>query len=181
MPAYRSFGRWLVACDNTRACVARGFDEVIRAQLDLTSPAGTADPTFNISAADAFDRASLQLDGKPLSLAGPAWSGDGTGVGTSDPAAVTAFITTVRDGRAITLSPPDPDGSARTVPLDGFLAALRYVDAVQGRPGTPTALVAGKGSRCICTEVSCSNVPHHLANRFGILSSVTAQHVSTAV
>lgn len=146
VPAYRSFGRWFVACDNTRACVARGFDESTQAQLDLTSPAGPAAPTFSLSAADAFDRAGLQLDGKPLPLPSPAWSGDQTGVGTSDPAAVTAFIATVRDGRAITLSAPDPDGSARTVPLEGFVAALRFVDAVQGRPGTPTALVADKGS-----------------------------------
>ena len=31
VPIYREFGRWLVACDNTRACIARGFDETTRA------------------------------------------------------------------------------------------------------------------------------------------------------
>ena len=35
------------------------------------------------------------------------------------------------------------------MPLDGLATALRRMDVVQGREGTPTALVAAKGSRPI--------------------------------
>ena len=146
VPIYRQFGRWLVACDNTRACVARGFDEVTRAQLDLVRPAGEARPTLVLSAADAFDVAALRLDGKPLPLPDPAWSKSTDNVSTDDPAAIAAFVTIARDAHAITLDQaPSGDDAARTIPLDGFTAALLLMDAVQGRVGTATALVAARG------------------------------------
>lgn len=72
VPLYRQFGRWLVACDNTRACVARGFDEATQAQLDLIRAAGATRPKLILSAADPFDSAALGLDGKPLPLPEPA-------------------------------------------------------------------------------------------------------------
>ena len=147
VPAYRQFGRWLVACDNTRNCVARGFDEVTRAQLQLSRPAGDATPTLALSAADPFDPAALRLDGKPLALPSPAWSKDATAASTQDLEAVDAFIAAVRNGHALTLdaTPSNGDGPC-TVPLDGFTAALLLVDAVQGRPDTPSALVAARGT-----------------------------------
>ena len=55
VPVYRRFGRWLVACDNTRACVARGFDETTRAQLQLTRAAGNARPMLTLFAENAID------------------------------------------------------------------------------------------------------------------------------
>ncbi len=145
VPVYRQFGRWLVACDNTRACVARGFDEVTRAQLDLVRPAGDARPKLILSADGAFDPAALRLDGKPLPLSAPAWSKATDGVSTDDPAAVDAFVAAARNAHAITLDPPPPNGADWSIPLDGFTAALLLVDAVQNRPGTPTALVAARG------------------------------------
>ena len=146
VPVYCQFGRWLVACDNTRNCVARGFDEVTQAQLDLTRPAGSAAPTLTLSAANPIDPSTLRLDGTPLTLAAPAWSKDATALSTSDPAAIDAFVAAVRDAHAITLDPEPSkaDDAPRSIPLDGLLAALLLVDAVQGRPGTPTALVAAK-------------------------------------
>ena len=149
VPTYRQFGRWLVACDNTRACVARGFDEVTRAELDLVRPAGDARPRLVLSADGAFDAAALRLDGKPLPLPVPAWSKGKDGVFTDDPAAVDAFVLAARDAHAITLDPPPADGADWSVPLDGFTAALLLVDAVQGRPGTPTALVAARGPAAV--------------------------------
>ncbi len=150
VPVYRQFGRWIVACDNTRACVARGFDEVTRAQLDLASPAGSAPATLTLSAADAFDVAVLRLDGKPLPLPALAWSKDKDTASTSDPAAIGAFVALVRGAHAITLDAAPPgDDASRTIPLDGFTAALLLLDAVQGRPGTPTALVAGRGTAAV--------------------------------
>ena len=146
VPVYRQFGRWLVACDNTRACVARGFDEVTRAQLDLVRPAGFARAKLILSADGSFDIASLRLDGKPLPLLAPAWSKMADDVSTDDPAAVDALVAAARDAHAITLDPAPPaDDTVRTIPLDGFTAALLLVDAVQGRPGTASALVAARG------------------------------------
>lgn len=147
VPVYRQFGRWLVACDNTRACVARGFDEATQAQLNLVRPAGDTRPKLVLSAADPFDVAALRLDGRPLPLPDPAWSKTSDTVSTDDPAAIEAFVALAREAHTITLdgstSGSDP---VRTVPLDGFTAALLLVDAVQGRPGTPTALLAARGA-----------------------------------
>ena len=145
-PVYREFGRWLVACDNTRACVARGFDEVTQAQLDLTRSAGEAAPTLSLSAADPIDLDAVRLDGNPLPFPAPAWSSKDGAVSTSDPAAVDAFVAAVRNGHVITLDTPPKDDPPRAVPLNGFTAALLLIDAVQGRPGTPTSLVAPKGT-----------------------------------
>ncbi len=146
VPVYRQFGRWLVACDNTRTCVARGFDEATSAQLDLVRAAGNAGPTLTLSAADPVDPAAVRLDGKPLLFPVPAWSLNEGTISTSDTAAVDAFVAAVRNGRVITLdAAPSRGDPPRTVPLDGFTAALLLVDAVQGRPGTPTALVALRG------------------------------------
>ena len=164
VPIYRQFGRWLVACDNTRACVARGFDEVTRAQLDLVRPAGDARPKLILSADGAFDAAALQLDGKPLPLAAPAWSKTADDVSTDDPAAVDAFVAAARDAHAITLGPAPPaDGTAWTIPLDGFTAALLLVDAVQGRPGTPTALVAARGPAATPPALPVPKAPRWIA------------------
>ncbi len=147
VPVYRQFGRWLVACDNTRACIAKGFDEVTRAELDLTRMAGEAKPSLTLSAEAPIDAAALRLDNKPLALSAPAWVTQDGVLSTSDPAAVDAFVAAVRNGDMITLdAAPSKDDQPRTVPLDGFTAALLLIDAVQGRPGTPTALIAARGA-----------------------------------
>ena len=147
VPFYRQFGRWLVACDNTRACVAKGFDEATRAELDLTRSAGDTKPSLALSAEDPINAGVVRLDGKPLALMAPAWAARDGVLSASDPAAVDAFVAAVRNGGTITLdAAPAKDDQPRTVPLDGFTAALLLVDAVQGRPGTPTALIAARGS-----------------------------------
>lgn len=159
VPVYRQFGRWLVACDNTRACVARGFDEATRAQLDLVRPAGDARPKLILSADGTFDVAALRLDGKPLPLPAPAWSKTAEDVSTDDPAAVDAFVSAARNAHAITLDPPPANGADWSVPLEGFTAALLLVDAVQGRPGTPTALVAARGPAAASPAVPVPAAP----------------------
>lgn len=147
VPVYRTFGRWFVACDNTRTCVARGFADYTRAQLELSRRAGISPATLALSAERKIVAGDVRLDGAPVAFPAPAWSmTDGT-LTTRDPAAITAFITAVRDARTLTLDRDRPkDELPLTVPLDGFTAALLLVDAVQGRPGTPTALIAAKGT-----------------------------------
>ena len=149
-PVYRSFGRWLVACDNTRSCIARGFDEGTSAELDVARDAGPAKAVLTLSAEDPIQAAAVQIDGHALALSAPAWvSKDGV-LSTSDPAAVDAFIAAVRNGDTITLDHgPSKDDQPRTVPLAGFTAALLLVDAVQGRPGTPGALITSGGTASV--------------------------------
>ncbi|MFC0408629.1 DUF1176 domain-containing protein [Roseomonas elaeocarpi] len=150
VPVYRQFGHWFVACDNTRACVARGFDEATSAQLDLIRPAGDAPPTLTLAAEDPVDPAALRLDGKPFPLPAPAWTSKDGAVSTSDPAAVDAFVAAARNAQSIALdAAPSGDDAPRTVPLDGFTAAVLLVDAVQGRPGTATALIAPRGTAAV--------------------------------
>lgn len=164
VPVYREFGRWLVACDNTRACVARGFDEVTQAQLDLTRSAGEAAPTLSLSAADPIDLGAIRLDDKPLAFPAPAWSSKDDTVFTSDPAAIAAFVAAARDAHAITLdAAPQKDDPPRAVPLNGFTAALLLMDAVQGRPGTPTSLVASKGTDTPASMPSLPPAPTWIA------------------
>ncbi|MBV9537455.1 MAG: DUF1176 domain-containing protein [Acidisphaera sp.] len=152
VPLYRTFGRWIVACDNTRSCEARGFDEVTRADLRLLRDAGAAPARLVLSAGDPFDVTALRLDGAALPLHAPAWTTDtsdgGTALATDDPRAVAAFIGAARNAHALTLdaAPASGDDPPRLVPLDGFTAALLLVDAVQGRPGTSGALVAPAGA-----------------------------------
>ena len=118
-----------------------------RAELDLTRSAGQAKPSLTLSAEDPINAGAVRLDGKPLALMAPAWAARDGVLSMSDPAAVDAFVAAVRNGGTITLdAAPAKDDQPRTVPLDGFTAALLLVDAVQGRPGTPTALIAARGS-----------------------------------
>ena len=164
VPVYREFGHWLVACDNTRACIARGFDETTRAELDLTRAAGTAPATLAFSAEDPVVPGKMRMDGQPIALTAPAWSMKGGAPFTSDPAAVAAFVTAARDGHTITLDAgASVDDPPRTVPLDGFNAALLLVDAVQGRPGTSTALIAAKGDAVALPALPLPTAPRWVA------------------
>lgn len=147
VPVYRTFGRWFIACDNTRACVARGFAESTRAQLELSRKAGTSPATLALSAECRIVAGEIRLDGAPVAFLSPAWSMTGGALTTKDPASIAAFISAARDARNLTLEKDSPkDKLPLSVPLDGFTAALLLVDAVQGRPGTPTALIAAKGT-----------------------------------
>ena len=153
VPLYRSFGRWFVACDNTRSCEARGFDEVTRADLRVRRAAGPAPAILVLAADTALDRDALRLDGVALDLGRPAWTtvsqsqSEWPGLSISNPRAVAAFVAAASPAHALTLDPdPSPsDDRPWRIPLDGFKAALLLIDAVQGRPGTPTALIAATG------------------------------------
>ena len=147
VPVYRTFGQWFVACDNTRACVARGFVEYSRAQLELTRNAGASPATLALSDENRIEVGDVRLDGEAIALPAPAWSAADGAVTTKDQAAIAVFIAAARNGRVLTLGPHAPEGEpSRTVPLDGFTAALLMIDAVQARPGTESALIAARGN-----------------------------------
>lgn len=151
VPLYHTFGRWFTACDNVRACESRGFAEDAPVDLRVSRSAGAHDPTVVLTVADSLsiDPATIRLDGKPFPLLPPAWTltppspGNTAYLTASDPAVVAAFISAVRNATTLQLGPGD---DAPSVPLDGLTAALLLMDAAQGRPGTPTALIADRGT-----------------------------------
>ncbi len=147
VPAYREFGDWMVACDNSRACHARGFDDATRAQLDVVRPAGDAPATLDLNAEDPLDAAAIRAGEAVVPFPQPAWAVEARSIRTSDPAAVAAFIGAVRDADALRLGAAAAAGDpAPAVSLKGFSAALLFMDAVGGRVGTSGPLIGARGT-----------------------------------
>ncbi len=147
VPLYRTFGRWVVACDNVRRCEARGFDERTRADLRVIVEAGPATPAVTLTWDEQPTPSGFTLDGQPIELSPPTWSLDARNqtLSTKDPAAAAAFIAAARNAATLGWGRPQAGEQANSVPLQGFVAALLLIDAVQGRPGTPAALAAPRG------------------------------------
>lgn len=139
--SYDSYKSWLVACDNTLSCEAKGFSQNgDRTELTILRDAGPGGHIRALLASETpFAADDPQVDGTGFTL-GPAWKAetsteDGTTFVTEDEAAVRALVQAIRNGSEIEL-PGD-----KAIPLDGFTAALRRMDARQGRTGTVTALL----------------------------------------
>jgi len=139
--SYDSYGTWFVACDNTLACVAKGFaDSSHGTEIRIERDAGpAAKPVLSIRADHKFDRAGLAIDGKPAGLAAPVWEmttdADETALASDDLAAIRVFVLRLRDASTLRLTAEDD------IPLDGFAAAMLRLDARQGRVGGVTALL----------------------------------------
>ena len=149
-PSYDSYKAWLVSCDNTLTCEAKGFlnDEStiagntqINGRVDLrfirnAGPDGRTEA--RLSAGFPFGLTDLKVDAKPLVLAPSAWqlkTQDGnTVLSTRQPAAIAALLTQLRDGTMLHVR---DDG----VPLSGLKAALLRMDDKQGRIDGVTALI----------------------------------------
>jgi len=142
---YAEFRSWIVGCDNVARCEARGFgDELPYVELRLTRDAGEAAPELRLLASERAAMPAPRLDGVALPDWPRGWrleSAEGnTTATTRDPTAIAAFLERARDARRLTLG-EGPEG----VPLEGLVASLLRMDDVQGRVGTPGALVAGRG------------------------------------
>lgn len=120
----KTFGDWTVGCDNTLRCELRSLataaDEGGAAAVAIAREAG---PDGRIS----FDASTDEQDGLAAEVEGSA---------ARSPAALVAAMANghrmiARAARGVF-----------SVSLAGASAALRYTDAVQGRAGTVTALVA---------------------------------------
>lgn len=138
--SYNTYKSWLVACDNTLRCEAKGFpQDGNAAELDITRDAGPDGAMRAVIASEsAFTASAPRLGGTALPLSS-AWqrkqSEDGTAFVSTDAAAIRALVQQIRNAPAITL-PGDT-----SIPLDGFTAAIRRMDARQGRTGGVTALL----------------------------------------
>jgi len=143
--SYDVYKSWLVACDNTLSCEAKGFNQSgDRAEFVIkreAGPKGAVDAWIGSEAHFGLDQ--VKIDGAPVPL-GPGWQrkddDDSTTVSTSKLAAIQDIVKRLRNAKAIDL----PD--SKSVPLDGFAAALLRMDARQGRAGGTTALLA-RGDR----------------------------------
>lgn len=147
-PVYRQFKDWVVACDNTARCEARGANDISPLMLRLIAEAGPAGGlSLALESGVPVDVASLRIDGRPLALGTRHWtlSPERDGMQTldsRDPERVRALLRALRNGHELTFG----DGEdQRGVPLDGLSASLLLIDETQGRLGNVTALLRTGG------------------------------------
>jgi hypothetical protein len=135
--AFRSFKDWAVACDNAKRCALASLGpadgEFPAATVGAARDAGPAGGwSLEVNAQDdAVRPAALAVDGRRFPVAPDGLAG----------AAAARLVAAMANGRSLAVI----DRSGRTVAtlsLAGAAAALRYVDAEQGRAGTVTAVVA---------------------------------------
>lgn len=149
----KSFEGWTAACNNRGACVIIGTAQEDLFYLRIARAAGaqatpevkivlvTQDPlkgsapTFHMTAVEAGKSTDL-----PPVAATVAPDDERTLAGRIEPGVPSlAFIDAARNADRLDYGVLTAKG---TLSLKGLSAALRYVDAQQGRAGTPTALIA---------------------------------------
>jgi hypothetical protein len=140
--SYDSYKSWLVACNNTLTCLAKGFeDSDKRAEMVIVRGAGAHGAlTLRISAETDFALTDIRIDGQAAGLKSSDWDirDDGsneTSFSAKAPAVVRALLSRLRNGARLTL------GESGDVPLNGLTAALLRIDERQGRIGGVTALI----------------------------------------
>jgi len=142
-PMYREIGDWIVACDNTRRCVAKymlddaedrtsQFDD--DAGLRVEREAGPAAfPRFTATAGSAFHASSIEIDGRAAPHSSGWASRDKGQEATLVGPDALGLIRTMRDARV--LAWPAEAGSTK-ISLMGLAAILLAIDDVQGRIGS---------------------------------------------
>lgn len=141
LPAYREFGEWIVACDVTGACEARGFvddgGDGLHARFTRDAGAGAV-PVLAIEslpvAADAIVVGTRPW--RPTRRGALEWHD----ARDDEPSARIRGIEAVREFAAAARSADKFRIGAESGTLVGFNAAMLFVDEVQGRIGTPGAL-----------------------------------------
>lgn len=143
-PAQQAFADWQVTCNNQNFCIARNTGEHRGLVMTLSRSAGAhTDAVLRIElgglTAPANEKAiasRLLLEGRPLVLNGPHWRITPWQLMTDDPATISAFLQTIQEGQAITLSQ-----GKQILSLNGLKAALLFIDAQQKRVGSETAWI----------------------------------------
>lgn len=136
----RTFRDWAVACDNVARCTmaslapeAGDFPGVWMTIERLPGPGGTYEITLSEQGdvPDSATHVAVEIDGRRFPITGDTLAGT----------RAQAIVDAVAKGR--TLAVEDARGGTfATLSLAGAAAALRYIDAEQGRAGTVTATVA---------------------------------------
>ncbi len=154
VPVYRSFKDWEVGCDNTRRCTVIGLQPEdyadIIAFLRIERAAG-GDAVAAIRAVLSKeglapgDPVTLTIDGAPMTGVASRRTIDSleTEQRLSDDQARRERSGAVGRGHAVRQAAAacDKDGARAEVSLDGAVAALLFIDDVQGRLDTVNALI----------------------------------------
>ncbi|GAB2516124.1 DUF1176 domain-containing protein [Lysobacter humi (ex Lee et al. 2017)] len=149
-PVYREFGEWIVACDVTGACEARGFvddgGEGLHARFRRDAGAD-AEPVLDIE--------SLPASGGEIFVGTRRWRPTRSGAldwrsrdaQADEPRVRIRGIDAVREFVVAAQAAESFRIAAETGTLVGFNAAMLFVDDVQGRVGTPGALARPGSSK----------------------------------
>lgn len=147
--ATESFKDWTVVCDNRASCDALGFTpegEEMSGGFLRVRRAGGADAEPQAALFLPGDHRGpwrLSLDGRPIAgLLSPAPAGEADSYLTAPLPA--ALLPRLVAGGEVTVA--GPQGTIGRISLAGSSAALRWMDARQGRAGGVTALVARGGT-----------------------------------
>ena len=139
----RTFGDWAVGCDNLGTCKAAAlapeggdFPAVLMSITRAGGPDGAITLAF-LSSETIPLPLRISVDGKPAGEGGRA-EDEAIRI---DGAVARRIVAAAANGRILSVA---DGGSAATdaISLAGLTAALRYIDAEQGRAGTGGALVA---------------------------------------
>ena len=151
--ATKTFDGWTATCDNVLTCVAIGTaqDDLFYVRIARTAGAGAppeakivlaaqepqkgTSPAFALTA--TTDGAARSLGSIPAKVTDQDASILSAIIAPGEPSLV--FIDGIRNAGTLDYSVLTARGSLE---LKGLAAALRFIDAAQGRQGTPTALVA---------------------------------------
>lgn len=134
----RTFRDWTVACDNVKRCAMASlgpeggdFPEVTLEVARVAGAGGGYEIALYSQRDESPAPAALLIDGARFAFAGDGLAGEAAGrIAQAMAAARTLAVVDAQGARLATIS------------LAGAAAALRYVDAEQGRAGTVTATVA---------------------------------------
>ncbi|WP_162244682.1 DUF1176 domain-containing protein [Aureimonas sp. Leaf454] len=139
--SYDTYRSWLLACDNTLNCVAKGFGDIDpRAEVTLERAAGSdGELLLRLASGTAFTIDQVAIDGNPVILESSEWApvpGDvGTTFSSDQLPVVHSLLAQIKDGHELSFGP------GGEIPLDGLVAALLRMDERQGRLGGTTALI----------------------------------------
>lgn len=148
----KTFGAWAVACDNVHACEmtslwpdenqpeeGSAYDQITVSVARAAGPAGGW--TVEIQLPADSGTSALQVSTEKMVAARAAPRQDILRLGGAD---ATRIVTAMASGADLRVG--DEFASLGIVSLKGSSAALRFIDAEQGRAGTVTAAVA-KGTK----------------------------------
>ena len=146
-PVYREIGDWLIACDNTRQCIAKyllgehdgdtnPYDE--DAGIAIARAAGPAgDLSVDVTSGVGFDPNTIRID-DTLPHRRLEWDRSDENRGASiDGGEALSFVQAMRNAKAVSWS---GNGHASRVSLRGLAAVLVAMDETQGRIDNVSAL-----------------------------------------
>ena len=142
----KTFGDWTVGCDNGNRCTLASLGpesgDFPAADLALQREADPSGPiTISLQPLDSGDKpvtpVAIAIDGTKSA----AFAKGADGVATLSGDAATTIARQMANGHALAILGGDGAVLA-TLSLDGASAALRYIDAQQGRAGGVTTIIA---------------------------------------